>query len=174
LEINLKKLQLLIPWDLEDYNIQTLKSFFWVFFIMNFFTPKLMKIRWFSLLFWVFCTSLPNHVEHTWFKSQLHICNYEWARIHFVDEGVDLKLQHCRPCKISCKKLKTLHLDCNGHIEGDIMQNHEQKEKWKKIKNQDFVGKTNFFLSSLPFNLRAISATWLHVGAPQKIQEKWA
>jgi hypothetical protein len=27
------------------------------------------------------------------------------------------------------KKSKTLHLDCNGHIEGDIMQNHEEKKK---------------------------------------------
>jgi hypothetical protein len=28
LEIKFKKLQLLIPWDLEDYNIQTSKFFF--------------------------------------------------------------------------------------------------------------------------------------------------
>jgi hypothetical protein len=25
--------------------------------------------------FWVFCILLPNQVEHTWLKSQLHICN---------------------------------------------------------------------------------------------------
>jgi hypothetical protein len=42
------------------------------------------------------------------------------------------------------------------------MQNHEQK----KVKNQDFMGKTNYFLSTLPFSPRAVSATWLHVGAP--------
>jgi hypothetical protein len=36
LEINLKKIQLLIPWDLGDYNIQTSKfSFFWMFFTVN-------------------------------------------------------------------------------------------------------------------------------------------
>jgi hypothetical protein len=52
LEINLKKLQLLIPWELGDYNIQTSKFyFFWVFFSVNFFTAKLMKIRWSSLFF---------------------------------------------------------------------------------------------------------------------------
>jgi hypothetical protein len=52
LEINLKKFQLLIPWDLGDYNIQTSKFYFFgVIFIMNFFTPKLMKIRWSSLFF---------------------------------------------------------------------------------------------------------------------------
>jgi hypothetical protein len=32
------------------------------------------------------------------------------------------------------------------------------------MKNQDFMGKTNFFLSTLPFS------PW--IGAPQKIQEK--
>jgi hypothetical protein len=36
------------------------------------------------------------------------------------------------------------------------------------VKDQDFMGKTNFFLSTLSFNPWAISATWLHVGA-QKI-----
>jgi hypothetical protein len=49
------------------------------------------------------------------------------------------------------------------------MQNHEKKEEVKKAKNQDFMGKTNFFLSTLPFSLWAVLATWLHVGAPQKI-----
>jgi hypothetical protein len=40
------------------------------------------------------------------------------------------------------------------------------------MKNQGFMGKTNFFLTTLPFSSWAILATWLHVGAPQKIQEK--
>jgi hypothetical protein len=52
------------------------------------------------------------------------------------------------------------------------MQNHEQKEKVKKVKNQDSMGKTNFFLNTLPFSPWAVLATWLHIGAPQKIQEK--
>jgi hypothetical protein len=49
------------------------------------------------------------------------------------------------------------------------MQNLKQKEK---VKNQDSMGKTNFFPSTLPFSLWAVLATWLPVGAPQKIQEK--
>jgi hypothetical protein len=49
------------------------------------------------------------------------------------------------------------------------MQNHEQK---KKVKNQDFMGKTNYFLGTLPFSPWSVSATWLHVGTPQKIFEK--
>jgi hypothetical protein len=31
------------------------------------------------------------------------------------------------------------------------------------------MGKTNFFLSTLPFNPWAVLATWLHVGAPHNI-----
>ena len=70
------------------------------------------------------------------------------------------------------KNSKTSHLDRSGHIEGDIMQNHEQKKKWKKkVKIQDFMGKTSFFLNTLPFSPWAILATWLPVGVPQKIQE---
>ena len=49
------------------------------------------------------------------------------------------------------------------------MQNHELKEK---VKNQDFIGKTKFFFGTLPFNPWAVLATWLHVGALQKIHEK--
>jgi hypothetical protein len=41
-----------------------------------------------------------------------------------------------------------------------------KKKKWKKVKNQDFMGKTNYFLRTLPFSPWAVSATWLHVGAP--------
>jgi hypothetical protein len=38
------------------------------------------------------------------------------------------------------KKSKTSHLDCNGHIEGDIMQNHEQKKNVKKSGKPRFYG----------------------------------
>jgi hypothetical protein len=34
------------------------------------------------------------------------------------------------------------------------------------------MGKTNYFLSILSFSPWAVSATWLHVGAPKKIHEK--
>jgi hypothetical protein len=81
--------------------------------------------------FWVFCSSLPNQVEHTCLKLQLYICKYEWTRIIFVNGGLDSKLQHYGPCKNSWKKSKTSHSDRIGHIEGDVMQNHEQKKKVK-------------------------------------------
>jgi hypothetical protein len=94
--------------------------------------------------------------------------------LFFVDGGLDSKLQHYGPCKYFWKKSNTSHLDHNGHIEGDIMQNLEQKKKWKKMKNQDSNGKRNFFHSTMPFSPWAVLATWLHVGVPQKIQENWA
>jgi hypothetical protein len=37
------------------------------------------------------------------------------------------------------------------------MQNHEQKKKVKKVKNQDLMGKTNYFLRTLPFSPWAVS-----------------
>jgi hypothetical protein len=42
----------------------------------------------------------------------------------------------------------------------------KKKKSEKKVKSQDIMDKTNYFLSSLPFNPWAVSATWLHVGAP--------
>jgi hypothetical protein len=41
-----------------------------------------------------------------------------------------------------------------------------KKKTEKKLKNQDFMGKTNYFLRTLPISPWAVSATWLHVGAP--------
>jgi hypothetical protein len=90
--------------------------------------------------FGIFRTSLPNQVEHTWLKSQLHICNYEWAKINFVDKGLDSKLKHCGPCKIHRKKIKTSHLKYSNRIDGDFMQNHEKKrKKEKKVKKSENI-----------------------------------
>jgi hypothetical protein len=71
--------------------------------------------------FGCFAPHFPNQVEHILLKFQLHRCNYEQAKILFVDGGLDSKLQHYEPCKISWKKSKTSHLECSHHIEGDIM-----------------------------------------------------
>jgi hypothetical protein len=66
------------------------------------------------------------------------------------------------------KKSKTSHFDHRGHIKGDIMQNLEQKKKVKKVKIQDSMGKTNFFLSTLLDSPLAVLATWL---LPKKYKE---
>jgi hypothetical protein len=49
-----------------------------------------------------------------------------------------------------------------------------KKKKCKKNEKPRFMGKTNFFFSTLPFSPWAVLATWLYEGAPQKIQKKKA
>jgi hypothetical protein len=49
----------------------------------------------------------------------------------------------------------------------DLIKILEKNQKIvKKVKNQDFMDKTNYFLRTLPFSPWAVSTTWLHVGAP--------
>jgi hypothetical protein len=50
--------------------------------------------------------------------------------------------------KILEKKLKTSHLDSSDHIEGDIMQNHEQKTKVKKNEKPRFYGQNKLFFEN--------------------------
>jgi hypothetical protein len=49
---------------------------------------------------------------------------------------------------------------------------NKKKKSEKKVKKQDSMGKSIFFLSTISFNPWAVSATWLHVRAPQTIQKK--
>jgi hypothetical protein len=48
----------------------------------------------------------------------------------------------------------------------------KRKKKRKKSEIPRFYRQNKLFFSALPFNPFAVLATWLHVGAPQKIQEK--
>jgi hypothetical protein len=41
----------------------------------------------------------------------------------------------------------------------------------KKVKIQDFMGKTNLFFGTLPSSPWAMLATWLHLRARQKLQK---
>jgi hypothetical protein len=110
LNINLQKLQLLIPWDLGDYDIQKSKFFFWgVFFSVNFFIPKLMKIRWSSPFFGTFA-------HHFQIKLSIHGSNCNSRFVSMSELGLfllmgdlDSKLQHFGPCKNSWKKSKTFY-----------------------------------------------------------------
>jgi hypothetical protein len=44
---------------------------------------------------------------------------------------------------------KNSHSDRSGHIEGDVMQNHEQKKKVKKSEKPRFYGQNKLFLENL-------------------------
>jgi hypothetical protein len=45
------------------------------------------------------------------------------------------------------------------------------KRKSEKSENQDSKGEISFFFSTLPFSPWVVSATWMHVRTPQKIQK---
>jgi hypothetical protein len=47
-----------------------------------------------------------------------------------------------------------------------------KKKNSKRVKIQDFMGKTNLFFGTLPTNPWAMLATWLHLRAPQKLHKK--
>jgi hypothetical protein len=133
------------------------------------FIPKLIKVRWSSLFF----GSFAHHFQIKW-STHGSILNSIFVimselELFLLMRVLTQNFNIVDLVKFLEKNSKTSHLDRNSHIEGDIMQNHEQK---KKVKNQDSMDKTNIFLSTLPFSPRAVLATWLHVGAPQKIQEK--
>jgi hypothetical protein len=147
LNINLQKLQLLIPWDLGDYNIQTSKFFFFgVFLSVNFFTPKLMKIRWSSL----FVGSFALHFQ---IKLSIHgsNCNSRFVSMSelefFLLTGVlTPNFNTMDLVEIIEKKSKTSHLDRSGHIDGDIMQNHEKKKESEKSEKPRFYGQNKLLL----------------------------
>jgi hypothetical protein len=78
-----------------------------------------MKISWYFLFF--FKSSLPNQVEHTWFKPQLHICTYERTKILFVDKVLPQNSNTIELVKF-LEKIQKLHIQIVvGHVEDDIM-----------------------------------------------------
>jgi hypothetical protein len=124
-----------------------------------------MKIRWSFLFFGSFA-------HHFQIELSIHGSNCNSRFVSMSELEIFLLTGVLTPnfntmdlVKILEKKSKTSHLVRSSHIEGDVMQNYEQKEKVKKVENQDFMGKTNYFLRTLPFSPWAVSATWLHVGA---------
>jgi hypothetical protein len=100
----------------------------------------------------VFCNSLPNQVEHTWLKLMSEL-EFFWL------------------IGVLTQNFNTMDLANRGHIEDNIMQNHGQKKSEKSEKPR-FYEQNKLLFSTLSFIPWAISATWLHVGAPLKIQEK--
>jgi hypothetical protein len=87
-----------------------------------------MKIRWSSLLFGSFA-------PHFQIKLSIHGSNLNSVFVIMSELELFLLTGVLTPnfntvdlVKFFEKKSKTSHLDCRGHIEGDIMQNHEQKK----------------------------------------------
>jgi hypothetical protein len=125
-----------------------------------------MKIRW-SLLFF------GSFVPHFQIKLSIHASNFN-SRFVSMSE-LELFLLTCVliPNFNTMDLVKILEKNQKLHIQIVFVtlkvtscKTMSKKKKWKKVKNQDFMGKTNYFVRTLPFSPWAVSATCLHVGAP--------
>jgi hypothetical protein len=150
MNINLQKLQLLIPWDLGDYNIQMSKFFFWGVFSVSFFTPKLMKIKWSSLFFGSFA-------PHFQMKLSIHASNFNSRFVSMSELEIFLLMEVLTPNFNTMDLVKILEKNQKLHIQIIAVtlkvtscKTISKKKKWKKVKNQDFMGKTKYFLRTLP------------------------
>jgi hypothetical protein len=91
-----------------------------------------MKIRW-SSLFW------GSFAPHFQIKLSIHASNFNFRFVSMSELELLLLTGVLTPnfntmdlVKILEKKSKTSHSDRSGHIEGDVIQNHEQKKSEKK------------------------------------------
>jgi hypothetical protein len=149
LNINLKKLELLIPWDLGDYNIQTSKFFFfWVFFSVNFFTPKLMKIRWFSLFFGSFA-------PHFQVKLSIHASNGNSRFVSMSELELFLLTEVLTPNFNTMDLVKILEKNQKLHIQIVAVtlkvtscKTMSKKKKVKKSEKPRFYGQNKLFFEN--------------------------
>jgi hypothetical protein len=93
---------------------------------MNSFTPKLMKIRCSSLIFGSFAPHFQ--IKLSTYSSNLNSIFVIISELEFflLTRVLTQNFNTMGLVKILEKKSKTLNLDHNSYIEGDIMQNHEK------------------------------------------------
>jgi hypothetical protein len=98
----------------------------------NIFTPKLMKIRWSSLF-------IGSFAPHFQIKLSTHGSNLNSIFVimtelefFFLTGVLTQNFNTVDLVKFIEKTKKTSHLDRSRHIEGDIMQNHEEKKSEQK------------------------------------------
>jgi hypothetical protein len=115
---------------------------------VNFFTPKLIKIRWSSLF-------LGSFAPHFQTKLSIHASNFISRFVSMSELEFFLLIRVLTPnfntmdlVKILEKEFKTLHSDHSGHIEGDVTKNHEQKKKVKKSEKPRFYGQNKLFFEN--------------------------
>jgi hypothetical protein len=114
---------------------------------VNFFTPKLMKIRWSSLFFGSFAH---------YFQIELSIhgsnCNSKFVSMSelelFLLTGVLTPNFNFVDLAKILKKNHKLHIQIVAVTLEMMSCKTMRKKKVKKVKNQDFMGKTNFFFST--------------------------
>jgi hypothetical protein len=130
---------------------------------MNFFTPKLMKIRLSSSFFGSFA-------PHFQTKLTIHASNFISKFVSMSELELFLLIGVLTPNFNTMDLVKILEKNQKLHIQivADTLKvtSYRTMSKKEEVKNQDFMGKINYFLRTLPFSPWAVSATWLHVGAP--------
>jgi hypothetical protein len=122
-----------------------------MFFIVNFFTPKLMKIRW-SYLF------LGSFAPHFQIKLSIHASNFNSIFVSKSELELFLLTGVLTPNFNTMDLVKFLEKNQKLHIQIVAVslkvtscKTMSKKKVKKKKKNQDFTGKTNYFLRTLPF-----------------------
>jgi hypothetical protein len=125
-----------------------------------------MKIRWSSHFF----GSFAPHFQIKW---SIHTSNLNSRFVSMSELELFLLMGVLTPNFNTMDLVKILEKNKKIHIQIVVVtlkvmscRTMSKKKKVKKVKNQDFMGKTNYFLRTLPFSPWAVSATWLHVGAP--------
>jgi hypothetical protein len=124
-----------------------------------------MKIRWSFLFFGSFA-------PHFQIKLSIHASNFNFRFVSMSELELSLLTGVLTPNFNTMDLVKILEKNQKLHIQIVAVtlkvmscKTMSKKKKRKKAKNQDFMGKTNYFLRTLPFSPWAVSATWLHVGA---------
>jgi hypothetical protein len=125
-----------------------------------------MKIRWYYLFFGSFA-------PHFQIKLSIHGSNFNSRFVSMSDLKLFLLRGVLTPNFNTMDLIKILEKNKKLHIQIVAVSlkvtswwTMNKTKKWKEVKNQDFKGKTKYFLRILPFSPWAVSATWLHVGAP--------
>jgi hypothetical protein len=141
---------------------------------VNFFIPKLMKIRWSSLFFGSFA-------PHFQIKLSIHASNFNYRFVNMNELELFLLTGVLTPNFNTMDLIKILEKNEKLHIHIVLVtlkvtscRTMSKKEKVKKSEKPRFYGQNKLFFENpaiQPFSPWAVSATWLHVGAPSKIQE---
>jgi hypothetical protein len=133
---------------------------------MNFISPKLMKTRWPS----IFSGSFTPHFQ---IKLSIHASNFNSRFVSMNELELFLLTRVLTPNFNTMDLVKILEKKQKLHIQIVVVtlkvtscRTISEKKSEKKVENQEFMGKTNYFLRTLPFSPWAVSAIWLHVGAP--------
>jgi hypothetical protein len=99
---------------------------------MNFFTPKLMKIRWSFLFFGSFAPHFQIKLSIQGSNLNSRFVSMSELELFLLTGVLTPNFSTVDLVKFLEKNKKTSHLDSSDHIEGDIMQNHEPKKKSEK------------------------------------------